>query len=92
MNIDEPVWECFAPRREGYSVPSGTDNFLPWPKSVLLRAENSTLPYGKRLKFYCCHLLTSLHLPLAALGSLPKRACLKPRLQDFLRAVSFAES
>ena len=52
MNIDEPVWECFAPRREGYSVPSGTGHFCPRPhKCPVAVLKISTLPYGKRLKF-----------------------------------------
>ena len=52
MNIDEPVWECFAPRREGYSVPSGTGHFWPRPqKCPVAVLKISTLPYGKRLKF-----------------------------------------
>ena len=52
MNIDEPVWECFAPLREGYSVPSGTGHFWPRPqKCPVAVLKISTLPYGKRLKF-----------------------------------------
>ena len=68
------VREVSRPGTKRCFVPAGTRYFCPWRQKCPVAVPKISLRHLSRRNFDRCHSLTSLHLPQAALGSLPKNA------------------